>query len=232
MPEAHVEKAEKTEKAQIARIAVRKPSSSIQNAVLWLLFFAMFISISRNVYQEQKVDRVAQDLSSLRQDSQKQIAELRDAQSASLEQDLLRIDQLSSEVAKSNDNAMREATALASKTKSDLARTVEQRHQEMITAISDLRADLRTDIRARASSAGHAAQTASTDAGSSRAEAAAANSTAAVKAANPPVAASLAAVPDEPGTEPSAKKKHFWDKLNPFGKKKQETAVNGAQYAQ
>jgi hypothetical protein len=43
------------------------------------------------------------------------------------------------------------------------------------------------------------------------------------------VAASLAAVSDEPSTTPGAKKKHFWDKLNPFGKKKQEIAVSGAQ---
>jgi hypothetical protein len=193
------------------------------------MFFGMVISISRNVYQDQKVDRLASDLAALRQESRRDIAELRDSQSASLEQDLVRIDQLSSEVAKTNDDALRQATTLANKTKLDLARTVEQRHQEMLTAISDLRADLRSDVRARASDPVRDAPTARWDIQRARTDLAVANVAPAAKPSTPPATDSLVAAPEEPASAPSTKKKHFWDKLNPFNRKKQETAVSGAQ---
>ena len=207
MPEA--------EAGKEVRKTVRPPQMSPQTLALWALFLAFLVSLSANVRQDQKTERLAQDLATLRQENQKQIAVLRDAQSASLEQDLLRLDQLTTQVQKTSEDEVQQAATLASRTREELARTVEQRHQEMITAISDLRADLRSEANGRTSQP-NAQKTITED-------------------VPVPVAADFSAPPalslisehkssEEQPTPPPVQKKSFWGKLNPFSRHSQHTS--------
>ena len=96
MPEA--------EAGKEARKTVRPPQMSPQTLALWALFLGFLVSLFANIRQDQKTERLALDLATLRQENQKQITVLRDAQSASLEQDLLRLDQLTTQVQKTSED--------------------------------------------------------------------------------------------------------------------------------
>src|SRR5579863_4510607 len=100
-----------------ARKTNRPPQMSPQTLALWALFLGLLVSLSTNIRQDQKTQRLAQDLATLRQDNQKQIAALRDAQSASLEQDLLRLDQLTTQVQKTSEDEVQQAASLATRTR-------------------------------------------------------------------------------------------------------------------
>ena len=106
-----------------------------QTLILWLLLLGIALLFGGGVYQDQRANGLARNLASVRQDTQKQIAELRAAQTASLEQDLLRLDQLTAQVQTTSGDILRQSTLAADRTKAELASTVEQRHQEMIRAL-------------------------------------------------------------------------------------------------
>ncbi len=190
--------------------------------VAWFLFLGLLVSLAANVREDRRMNALASDLATVREESQKQVAVLRDAQSASLEQDLVRLDQLTTQVQKTSQDELQEAAALANRTRAELAKTVEQRHQEMITAISDLRADLRTEVRASQS---NSVQKPERD--TPQASGAFPPATAAAKSAIP--AATLVSEEtdrDAQSIVPAAPKRSFWSKLNPFGRnksRKQET---------
>jgi len=126
--------------------AARVPQKTL---ILWLLFLGVVLSFCGNIYQDLRAEALARNIASVRQDTQKQIAELRAAQTASLEQDLLRLDQLTGQVQKTSEDLLRQSTLAADRTKAELAKTVEQRHQEMIRALSDIRSDLRATVTAK-----------------------------------------------------------------------------------
>lgn len=202
---------------------VRLPSPNLYSVILWLAFLGMLLSLSYAVYQNQKLDRLSRDFNLLRQQSQKDISDLRDAQSASLEQDLLRIDQLSAQVDKTNQTLLDQATTLASRTRAELAKTVEQRHQEMIRAISDVRADLRADANAKASQPAKGfQQNLNPISQRDTKEVVAANSALAANSTTPTASVASTAVHEDDSPAPEPKKKHFWSKLNPFKQKKQQ----------
>ena len=206
--------------------AVGLSSPRLYNLVLWLAFFGMVIALSRIVYQEQKIDQLQHDFHLLRLQSQQEISDLRNAQSASLEQDLLRLDQLSTQLTKTNQDVLDQSKTLANRTKSDLSKTVEQRHQEMIRAISDVRSDIRPGTNANAAAPAREAPAASTVAEAGSGEVDAVNSSAANRSSSSATIASGDAHEDPPAA-PNPKKKRFWEKLNPFGRKKQEAGSNG-----
>jgi hypothetical protein len=197
---------------------------------LWCLCLGLLFSLAANIRQDRKTDALARDLAMLRQESQKQVTVLRDAQSASLEQDLLRLDQLTVQLQKTSEDELHQAATLASRTRAELAKTVEQRHQEMITAISDLRADLRSEENARA---GQLNQVEKLDRNAPHTRGESDFSTA-PPASNPatPSATLVSAEKDrEDQLSPAqAQKKGFWSKLNPFSRnknKKREAADGG-----
>jgi hypothetical protein len=206
--------------------AVGLSSPRLYNLILWLAFFGMVIALSRIVYEEQRIDQLQHDFHLLRLQSQQEISDLRNAQSASLEQDLLRLDQLSTQLTKTNQEVLDQAKTLANRTKSDLSKTVEQRHQEMIRAISDVRSDIRPGTNANATAPARAAQTVSAQAEAGSGEVDAVNSSAANRPSSSATVASGDAHEDPPAA-PSPKKKRFLERLNPFGKKKQEAGSNG-----
>jgi hypothetical protein len=203
----------------------RAPRRPQKNLILWLLFLGIMLSFCGNIYQDQRAEALSRNIASVRQDTQKQIAELRESQTALLEQDLLRLDQLTGQVQKTSEDILQQSTLAADRTKAELARTVEQRHQEMIRALSDIRSDVRATINVKQNQGPHDIQDAS-----AQPERPAVETPVAIRtlvsnsnqSALTPVDtdAREAAQPPETG-----KKKQFWSKLNPF-RKKQATAAS------
>ena len=221
MPEEQLPKA--------ARLARARPHTLI----LWLLFLGLVVSLGANIRQDLHIESLAVDLATLRQESQRQIAALRDAQSTTLEQDLLRLDQLTTQLQTANEDDRKQVAATAIKMRSELASTVEQRHQEMIAAISDLRADLRSAANPKTSQTNELEKP--------HTEAPWVGDQVSPPATNGIDNAALlaASVSDrklseeqtsEQSSQPTAPKKRFWNKLNPFSRnknKQQETATGG-----
>jgi F0F1-type ATP synthase membrane subunit b/b' len=199
---------------------------SQQTLILCFLFFGIVILFVRNIYLDQRADALAKNIASVRQDTQKQIAELRAAQTASLEQDLLRLDQLTSQVQKANEDMLRQSTLAADKTKAELAKTVEQRHQEMLRALSDIRLDLRATISAKPSPGPRDGQDATSQLDRPVTEVPLASRL----VSNFSAAPALLPSEQEQPVETSGKKKQFWSKLNPFSriKKKPATPANSS----
>jgi hypothetical protein len=208
--------------------AARAPRVPQKNMILWLLFLGIVLSFCGNIYQDQRAEALARNIASVRQDTQKQIAALREAQTASLEQDLLRLDQLTGQLQKTSEDILHQSTLAADRTKAELARTVEQRHQEMIRALSDIRSDLRATVTAARQSQGpRDIQDASSQPERPAGEAGVASRTL-VNSSDQSALTPADTGAGEPTQSPeTGKKRQFWSKLNPF-KKKQATAASGA----
>lgn len=207
--------------------ASRGPQKTL---ILWLLFLGIVLSLCGNVYQDLRAEALAQNIASVRQDTQKQIGELREAQTASLEQDLLRLDQLTSQLQKTNEDVLRQSALAADRTKAELARTVEQRHQEMIRALSDIRSDLRANISARPYQGPRDVQDASAQPERPAVEAPVAIRTLVSNASNQSALAPADTEAGESAQPPgTAKKRQFWSKLNPFRKKPATAAGSTSQ---
>ncbi len=208
--------------------AARSSRLRPQICILWFLSLGLLVSLAANIRQDRKTNALAMDLATLRQDSHKQMAALREAQSALLEQDLLRLDQLTTQFQKSSEDELRQAASLASRTRAELAKTVEQRHQEMITAISDLRMDLRSEANARENERNEVQKL---DAEVTRNNRVADASAATAPPATPPARlVSEEKNSDEQASQPPAQKKGFWSRLNPFSRnktKKQDSGDDG-----
>jgi hypothetical protein len=204
--------------------ASRVPQKTL---ILWLLFLGVVLSFCGNIYQDQRAEALARNIAAVRQDTQTQIAALREAQTASLEQDLLRLDQLTGQVQKTSEDILHQSTLAADRTKAELARTVEQRHQEMIRALSDIRSDLRATVAARQSQGPRDIQDASSQPERPTSEAAVANRTLVSNSSDQSALTPADTEAGEPAQAPeTSKKRQFWSKLNPF-KKKQATAASG-----
>lgn len=187
-----------------------------QTVVLWLLSLAVLVLFVANIREKQRTDALTVALATYRQDSERQITELHQAQSASLEQGLLRLDEMTSALQKTEQDVQRQTQSMTSRMRSEFARTVEQRHQEMIRAISDLRADLRA-VSARPNPNNDVEKPHEV------ATRPAATLTALTGAAISQTPAADAATKTERHEDPAAatlKKKTFWSKLNPFSRKK------------
>jgi hypothetical protein len=201
--------------------AIRIPRIGPQTLTLVMLSVGLIVLLAANVREDRKAGRLEQDLASLREQTQKQIADLREGQSAILEHDLMRINELTELLQKSQDQ-IQESALLANQRRAELGKIVEQRHQEMITAISDLRADLRSAADAKAS---HTIPVQAPKPGAL--DASAALRVASMVQANGPAdpVAKVISEQESEATEAPAPKKGFWSRLNPFSrnKKKQET---------
>jgi hypothetical protein len=203
--------------------AIRIPPINPNTLTLVMLSVGLVVLLAANVRQDRKAGRLEQDLASLRQQTQKQIAELRDAQSATLEHDLLRVDELTTLFQKSQDE-LQQATSIANQRRTELGKIIEQRHQEMITAISDLRADLRSEAGAKTS---HSVPVQSPNPGMLDANAALRVSSLVQADAPADPVAKLISEKDTEAADAPPQKKGFWSRLNPFNrnKKKQEAVA-------
>jgi hypothetical protein len=191
---------------------------------LLFLFVGLALALTANVYQSRRSDRLEQEMASIRQDAQHQIAELREAQSALLEQDLLRVDQLSGELQKARGEILQQAKSDLTRSSSTLAKSVEKRHQEVLSQLSDLKSDLREDTGAKLTQVSQELERTDLELKRIESDVSVASSESAVDPKE-----SAKPVSDSSGQQaaPLGKKKQIWSKLNPFnrGKKKQDSAV-------
>jgi hypothetical protein len=191
--------------------------------ILGIFAVGLVVSLATNIRQERKTRGLATDLAALQRKNDKQLADLREAQSALLEQSLLRLDQMANQLQKANQDDLHRAALLAGKVRSELGEMVEQKHQETVTAISGLKEDLRTEATARANQVSEL-QEADRDAAHTRApdslSAGSSDHSAAASAAPPSDPKSAEAQPPVA----AGKKRGFWSKLNPFSRsRKSET---------
>lgn len=160
--------------------------------------------------------------------TQRQVADVKEAISGVLEQNLLRYDELSKQLQGVTATTLEQARSEVKRSRTELARTIARRHQEVVTQLSDLRSDLREDTTSKLGQISSDLEktgselkrvASNLDVGSGK--------VASDNSLEPTPAPALA------HTEPLAheqlappKKKRFWSKLNPFkyGTKKPEVS--------
>ncbi len=206
----------------------RRPRLHPQTVIPWLLFLGLVVSFGANIRAEHEIGDLTMDLQTLREESQRQLAALREAQTTSSGQDLARLDQLTTQLQRANEEDRQKIAESTTKMRSDLTKTVEQRHQEVVHAIADVRADVKSAATAKPSpftenqkphSEGPQAISQQVNPWTSRT----------VEPVAPPASS---AAQEEKAVEPlsssaAAPKKHFWSKLNPFGHKKHQQNGEG-----
>jgi len=206
---------------------MRRAALRPQTMILCLLAVGLVISLAANVRQEQKTQSLAEDLTSLRLRSDRQMADLREAQSALLEQNVRRWDQITTQVRNSTEDEQRRVAASASRMRAEMKKAAEQKHQEMVSAISGVKADLQAEESARARQVqeieqDRQAQRATTLdflSPSNRDHSSAASA----------VLASDTKPADDPPPPRVEKKKGFWNKLNPFSRAKKHDSASDAE---
>src|SRR5260370_36222472 len=126
--------------------------------VVPLLFLGMSLALAGNVYQFLRAERFEHDVELMQKSTQRQIADVKEAISGVLEQNLLRYDELNKQLQSVTATAVeqakaevKQAKAEVKRSRSELEKTVEQRHQEAVTQLSDLRSDLREDTASKLS---------------------------------------------------------------------------------
>ncbi len=193
-----------------------------RSAVLWFLFLGMVLALGGNVYQARKAAKFAHDVELRQQSAEHQIAQLKDGLSGVLEQSLARYDELTKQLQSVSVTTLEQARSEAQKRNSQLARTLEQRHEEVVEQLSDLKSDLRQDTASKLGKISSDLQ--KTGAQLTRVVNQLDVASVQARSAAP---AEVKAEPISEHTEDSApkapahKKKQFWSKLNPFhsGKK-------------
>ena len=106
---------------RLALKRVRSPRVGPHTIVLFLVSAAVLILLGTVVRDQQKTDALATALAAYRQDSERQITELRQAQSVSLEQSQVRLDQLTAQLQKTEEEQQRQV-APPSRTHSEASR--------------------------------------------------------------------------------------------------------------
>jgi uncharacterized phage infection (PIP) family protein YhgE len=209
-----------------SKSATSRPLS--YSLVMPLLFAGMLFALAGNVYQALKAARFEHHVDLMQKSTQRQIADVKEAVSGVLEQNLLRYDELNKQLQSVSATAVEQAKAEVKRSRSELAKTVEQRHQEVVTQLSDLRSDLRDDTASKLSQiSSNLERTGSKlqrlvsdlDAASGKA-----TSNSPVPALPP--AGAHAEPPVDEQIEPAPKKKQFWGKLNPFKYAKKKADVS------
>jgi hypothetical protein len=195
-----------------------------QSVILWLLFLGLVVSFGANIREDHEISDLTMDVQVLRQESERQIAALREAQSSTSGQDLTRLQQLTTELQRADEQDRRQVAATAPRKRLDLPKSVEEKHQETVTTISDSGVDARSTATPKPSPVG--------DLQKPHSEVSQPPSQAFVPASQRtiehPAPVSAATVEDktyEPPPAP-APKKRFWSKLNPFARNKNKHQHN------
>jgi archaellum component FlaC len=207
-------------------IVRRKRSSLI--VLLWLLCVGTTLGMAGNIYQFIRAQRLAQDVDSMQRNTQRQIADMKEAISGVLEQNLLRYDELSKQLQQVGSTTLEQAKSEVNRSRSEFAKTLDRRHQEVVSQLSDLRSDLRQDSSTKLSEISSNLER--TDLELKRVVNDLDVVSERVGSSSGPQKTESVVPPAEPAAHdqsaPAAKKKQFWSRLNPFrsGKKKAEAA--------
>jgi len=201
-----------------------------RSAIMPLMFAGIVIALAGNVYQLLKTQRLEHDIDLMHKSTQSQITEAKEAISGVLEQNLLRYDELNKQLQGVTATTLEQARSEVKRNRAELAKTIERRHAEMVTQLSDLRSDLKNeeasklgqisaDLERTGSQLQHLVSNLDTPPAKPAPE---------PKAA-PAVAPGAAPAVEQPETAP--RKKTFWSKLNPFkyGKKKTDGSEGSSE---
>lgn len=119
----------------------RTRRSRSHTGILWLLGLGMLAALAANVYQFVRAEEVARSVEVLQQKTQGQIAKLNDSAAASLEENQQRFEAMKNQLQGSAAATLRQARSEVKRTGTQLAQSVEEKHQEMASQLSDLKQD-------------------------------------------------------------------------------------------
>ena len=111
------------------------------NGVVWVLFLGLAVAIGGNVYESMCRDRLAGDLARVQVTTQQQLTKLNDTTKGALLETKQRFDALESQVDGAADLNLRQVRSELKKTNAQVVDGVEQKRQQLITQLSDLRVD-------------------------------------------------------------------------------------------
>jgi hypothetical protein len=109
--------------------------------VLWLLFLGLVLALSGNLYQFVRGEHLARDLALVQVSTQRQMAKLNDTTAAALSQTQQRFDLLESEMETATNVSLRQLRSELKKNDAQLAASVEQKRQQLMSQLSDLQVD-------------------------------------------------------------------------------------------
>ena len=125
-----------------------RPRSRSYSMVVPLLFLGVLLALAGNFYQFLRAERFEHDVELMQKSTQRQIADVKEAISGVLEQNLLRYDELSKQLQGATASTLEQARSEVKRSRSELAKTIDRRHQEVVTQLSDL-SDLREDTASK-----------------------------------------------------------------------------------
>src|ERR1700730_17585207 len=128
--------------SKTSRTVARHRSNAV---VMLLLFLGMLLALAGNVYQLLRAERFEHEVELMQKSTQRQIADVKEAVSGVLEQNLLRYDELGKQLQGITATTLEQTRSEVKRTRSELAKTMERRHQEVVTQLSDLKSDLTDD---------------------------------------------------------------------------------------
>jgi dsDNA-specific endonuclease/ATPase MutS2 len=114
--------------------------------LLWFLGFGMVAALAGDAYQFVRGEQVARNVELLQQRTQSQIAKLSDSAAATMEENQQRFEAMKNQVQGSASATLRQAKSEVKKTGTQLAQAVEEKHQEVVSQLSDLKQDTSTKL--------------------------------------------------------------------------------------
>lgn len=184
-----------------------------------LLSVGLALALAANVCQFVRTEHLARDLVIQQRSISNQIAEVREAQAAMLEQNLRRYETLSRQVPAMAATAIEEARSAVHRSNSRLARAFTEKHESVVNQLSELESNTNTSSKLNQLSSDldetrTELNRVVSDLRSGNADAA--------PASQGPAAAQAEVTPLEE-TAPAARKRTFWSKLNPFKRNRKKT---------
>ncbi len=114
--------------------------------IIVLLFIGLAVALTANVYQFVRAEQVSRQVEQLRLSTQNQIAKLNDSATAALEENQQRLEALKNQVQGATAATLQQAKSEVRRTSSQLSHSLEQKHQEAMNQLSDLKENTSSKI--------------------------------------------------------------------------------------
>jgi hypothetical protein len=115
--------------------------SKSQTGVTLALFLGLAIAIGGNIYESMCRDNLTRDLARAQVSSEQQMAKVNDTTKGALLESKQRVDALESQVEEATNANLRQVRSELKKTNNQLADGVDQKSQQLMSQLSDLRVD-------------------------------------------------------------------------------------------
>jgi hypothetical protein len=109
--------------------------------VTWALFLGLAIAIGGNIYESMGRDNLTRDLARVQVSTEQQMAKVNDTTKGALLESKQRLDALESQMEGTSNTNLRQVRSELKKTNNQLADGVEQKSQQLMSQLSDLRVD-------------------------------------------------------------------------------------------